>query len=164
MIIEITNELARALASCLFILTVFILLGVNFFPSALPVVFEVVAMGMIGGFISIHKRLKDLASEDLKLMTSSKLYLYLAPFVGGLFAMILYLIFLSGLLQDPVFPQFRAGPDATAHAPQFSDLLDARAQDFNNYAKLLVWSFIAGFSEKFFVGLIGKFESTGEGK
>lgn len=123
---------------------------------ALP---SVLVCGVIGGFVSLQRRLKDLTLQDLELLANSKVYLMLAPMVGGVLAMVLYLIFLSGLLRGDMFPEFSpVQTDVTVGFPTIFEQYGKHG--FSDYAKLLVWAFIAGFSEKFVTNVLGRFEGA----
>src|SRR4029078_4561252 len=63
-------------------------------------------------------------------------------FTGAAFALVLWLMFLGGLLSGELFPKEIAGP-LTSPIPK-------------DLAKLLVWSFIAGFAERFVPDLLDK--------
>jgi hypothetical protein len=82
----------------------------------------------------------------------------LSPFVGGIFASVLYLVFLSGLLADSVFPHFTY--DESAGVDNLARLFHMRSQDPADYAKLFFWSFVAGFSEMFVVNIIERFDRS----
>ena len=160
----------------------------NNIPSAtLPVV---MLCGIVGGFVSIQRRLKELTMQDLILLAESRIYLILAPFVGGILAMVLYVIFLSGLLQGDLFPEFMADTSAAkggggavpavgdggavpavgdggavskaggAQANGFMSIFHQHGKDYSDYAKLMFWCFVAGFSERFVTDIIGKFEGN----
>lgn len=123
---------------------------------ALP---SVLVCGVIGGFVSLQRRLKDLTLQDLELLANSKVYLMLAPMVGGVLAMVLYLIFLSGLLRGDMFPEFVSlSTDKTTGFPTIFEQYGKHG--FSDYAKLLVWAFIAGYSEKFVTNVLGRFEGS----
>jgi hypothetical protein len=123
---------------------------------ALP---SVLVCGVIGGFVSLQRRLKDLTLQDLELLANSKVYLMLAPMVGGVLAMVLYLIFLSGLLRGDMFPEFVSlSTDKTTGFPTIFEQYGKHG--FSDYAKLLVWAFIAGYSEKFVTNVLGRFEGA----
>jgi hypothetical protein len=116
------------------------------------------ACGVLGAFFSALIRLYNF--EDLpkavidpeKGLGSAYMYMYaLIPgFVGGIAAVVLYVVFAGKLLEGgalfPVFDCKAAGKGC----PTFNDLLQnygpRAAQD---YAKALIWGFIAGFSERF---------------
>jgi hypothetical protein len=113
--------------------------------------------GIMGGFVSIQQRLKKIGTEELALLSESWFQILLIPIYGGIFSLVLYLLFLSGLLEGSLFPKFGI-PAATglAHIP--SPALDADSiRNFfqNTYpssgqdlAKLIFWCFLAGFSER----------------
>src|SRR5713226_1742097 len=71
-----------------------ILLSVSFlyendavFTPLMPVL-----VGAIGGFVGLQRRLKHLSSDDLELLASSWICISLAPLVGGILALLLYVI------------------------------------------------------------------------
>ncbi|MEO9460431.1 MAG: hypothetical protein ABJE63_10835 [Lentilitoribacter sp.] len=128
-------------------------------PSGSVALPSVLVCGIIGGFVSLQRRLKDLTVQDLELLANSKVYLILAPMVGGVLAMVLYLIFLAGLLRGDMFPEFVSlSTDKTTGFPTIFEQYGKHG--FSDYAKLLVWAFIAGFSEKFVTNVLGRFEGA----
>ncbi len=116
------------------------LLGLNGFVLGL-----VVAAGVAGGLASTLRRLQnvefdgnsDLATSNLD---RGNLGVYLAPSLGGLFALVLGCLFGGGLLAGEMFPVLSRA--MICGAPSCT-VLDAEL------AKLLVWSFVAGFAEQF---------------
>jgi hypothetical protein len=122
-------------------------------------VWAVLAFGICGGFISVQRRLKTFTTEDLELLASSWSYVFLSPFTGGFLAVILYLLFVSGLLAGDLFPAFEAGQTT---AKDFSRLLECTAKDYPDYAKIIFWSFVAGFSESFVTDIIGSFAKSAQ--
>jgi hypothetical protein len=62
-----------------------------------------VISGFIGGFVGLQRRLKDLTPEDLQLISHSMVYTCLSPLVGGVLALLLYILFLSGLLSGDLW-------------------------------------------------------------
>ena len=113
--------------------------------------------GTLGGFISIQRRLKQLDEADLKLMSDSWVYTALSPAVGGILALLLYLLFLSGLMAGDLFPKFQAD-DAAADVRNFRAIFSQHGVAYPDYAKLLFWAFVAGFSERLVVDIISRFE------
>ncbi len=121
----------------------------------------VMICGAVGGFVGIQARLRDLTLMDLALLVESKTYLILAPFVGGVLALVLYLLFLSELLQGDLFPTFVAHKPFHKPAEGFFSIANQHAEDgYSDYAKLMFWCFLAGFSERFVTDVIGKFEGN----
>jgi hypothetical protein len=115
--------------------------------------------GAIGGFVGIQRRLKQLEEEDLKLMADSWIYISLAPAVGALLSLLLYVVFVSELMAGELFPEFKM-PDASKpeDLKSFASIFKVTA-NAADYAKLMFWAFIAGFSEKFVTDIIGQFQS-----
>jgi hypothetical protein len=74
----------------------------------------VIAADVIGGFVGLQRRLKDLTIQDLTLMSNSWIYTCLSPLVGGVLALLLYILFISKLVSGDLFPLFR--PDAPRSA------------------------------------------------
>jgi hypothetical protein len=121
-----------------------------------PVVPLIFLVGQIGGYVGLQSRLRTLSEPDLKLLTTSWVYTILTPMVGGILAILLHMIFLSGLISGQMFPKFV--PDA--NPPDVEDLrviFATHADGYASYAKLFVWSFVAGYSERFVVDMLGSF-------
>ncbi len=120
----------------------------------------VFSAGLLGGFVSIQQRLHKIKDEELRLLSASWLSTALIPINGGIFALILMLMFMAGLLQGNLFPKF---PDLTvSNIDTFKDWLTfSYPQTGSGMAKLFFWSFVAGFSERFVPRLIGNVASEG---
>ncbi len=113
----------------------------------------VLLMGALGGFLSVQQRIEKIPTEldplrTMLQMQSGTFAVGLAPLTGAICALVLFLIFQGGLLTGAAFPdmsklplsfgKLRVSPGA-ALAPNWA----------LEYGKLLVWSFIAGFAERF---------------
>ena len=124
------------------------------------VVLVALACGMLGGFVGFQRRLKEFDMDDLRLMAESPYFTVLSPLVGGLLAVLIYIIFMAGLVRGDAFPAFILDASKTPHTLVFSDLFNVHAVGVADYAKLMVWAFIVGFYEKFVFNVIGQFTST----
>lgn len=82
------------------------------------------------------------------------LYLVWKASVAVAFACVLYLIFMGGLLRGGLFPEFRGAGTMFRDVESFVLLVHPASNA--DFAKLMVWSFIAGFSEKFVPNLISQ--------
>lgn len=114
-------------------------------PDFLQTAALVILCGILGGLISMLRRLQDMPTGSTPLidtvaLNAGQFGIGLAPVYGSIFAMVLYLVFLSRLLDSIIAPTAQA-----AVFPIFSDATPATTADA---AKLLVWAFIAGFAEK----------------
>lgn len=129
----------------------------------IPVLVVTLACGVLGGFISLQRRLKTFGVPDLHLLAESWYYTLLAPSTGGFLAVVLYAVFISELLKGGLFPAFTldASDAAKPGTVVFQDIMLVHAVTVQDYAKLLVWSFIAGFSEKFVINILGQFHGRG---
>jgi hypothetical protein len=110
----------------------------------------VFAAGALGGLISLQRRLQALPSHGESLSDlvelSSGMTIKLAPIIGGTFAIVLFLIFCAGLASGDLFPKFQPQQDV----PDFVTFATSlHPVDLGQWGKLLVWSFIAGFAERF---------------
>jgi hypothetical protein len=113
--------------------------------------------GIIGGFVSIQQRLKAIGQEELALLAQSWFQIVLVPIFGGVFALVLYCMFLSGLVAGDIFPAFfsPAAPDGGPNSAYMQSIL---TQTYPNsgpdLAKFIFWSFVAGFSERFVLNFV----------
>lgn len=112
--------------------------------------FLVFNCGVIGGFVSIQQRLSDMEPDELQLLSGSWASVLVVPLFGGIFALVLYVIFLTEIITVPIFPEFDIKPfsdNCQDNVKQFfNDTCPSKGQDV---AKLMFWSFVAGFSERF---------------
>jgi hypothetical protein len=150
------NRVSRRLFLALAVLFALTIAIASWQGRALPGV--VIATGIVGGFVGLQRRLKDLTQQDLDLIADSLVYTCLSPFVGGILALLLYTLFLSGLVSGEVFPKFVADAGASA---EFGSLFQQHAQGgYPDYAKLVFWSLVSGYSEHFVTDVISRFEGT----
>ena len=135
---------ALAVLGVIFAMTLFF--GRKFMVSA-----ACFACGLIGGFVSIQQRIKNVGEEELELLSRSWFQVVLIPVFGGIFALVLYLAFLSRIIEGPLFPSF-ALPTFSV-PPSIGDMKNLFAATYPatpvDFCKLLFWSFVAGFSERF---------------
>uniref|UniRef100_UPI003F498248 hypothetical protein n=1 Tax=Cupriavidus yeoncheonensis TaxID=1462994 RepID=UPI003F498248 len=126
----------------------------KFIGHSVPVL--VIGIGAIGGFVGLQRRLKDLTEEDLELLSRSWIHTSLSPLVGGILALLLYILFLSGILKGSLFPEFEADSESVKNITAIA--LQHALGGHAGYAKLFFLAFVAGYSEHFVTDVIGRFE------
>ncbi|PAU76070.1 hypothetical protein [Halomonas salipaludis] len=128
-----------------------------FFDKRFMVTWAVPLCGIIGGFVSIQQRLNNVTDEELALLDASWFQILLVPIFGGVFALVLYLVFLSGIVSGDLFPDFsfpEERPWQTGNQYMLRIFRETSPSSGPDLAKLLFWSFVAGFSERFVPQLI----------
>ena len=121
--------------------------------------------GALGGVISTYIRVKSLPlmdKEEAVTRMLAVLQIYITPIIAGIFGFLLYLLFASGLLTGALFPEFSGleNPFETAQ----SMIEQTKVKTNLDGIKALVWSFIAGFSEKMVPNILDKIAKDSEKK
>jgi len=156
-LLKVTKRLILMTLCCLLVVGAFfgatLVFGKKFMVS-----WACFGCGLIGGFVSIQQRLKKIPDEELELLSRSWFQILLIPIYGGVFALVLYLAFLGSIIQGAMFPkffvpEFSVPPSTQDMKNLFTSTYPAAGVDF---AKLIFWSFIAGFSERFVPQIISK--------
>jgi hypothetical protein len=122
-------------------------------PSLMSVV---VLAGVLGAFFSALIRLynlqdisKALVARELEELPWLHLLIYsmVPAVVGAIAATAIHMLFASGLLQGDLFPKFSCKDKITCDS--FGSLIgDWGPSDAREYAKDIVWGFVAGFAER----------------
>jgi hypothetical protein len=144
-----------------------------------PLMIILIFAGALGAFFSSLLRLYDFADLPKALVEPGLgrlpggyviIYSLVPPVVGSIAATVLYITFAAGLLEGAVFPKFacklmdeKTGslvPDACrTFGTTISDFGPASAVD---YAKALIWAFIAGFAERLVPDALQTFAAKAE--
>lgn len=118
--------------------------------------------GISGGFVSIQQRTKKFSNRELELLSTSFFQILLIPIYGGIFSLLLYVIFLSGLIHGQFFPTFsfphisETGVDSLYLRNFLIYTYPSSGQDL---AKLIFWCFLAGFSERLVPQIMSNFSN-----
>lgn len=134
-----------------------------------------VLAGVLGGFVSVQQRLQSATDVDplfnrLQLSSGFWNIIIVAPIFGGIFAAVLYAIFAAGAVSGTAFPVIYAGQNpglGSAHGPVMNLETFLRATgpaSGADLAKLVVWSFIAGFAERFVPDVLSRLASADAGQ
>lgn len=120
-------------------------------------------IGNLGSYVSVHRGLGDLKDAEVVELSSSWWAIIVPSFVGGVLALVLYFLFMSGILGGDMFPHFvqhklvinDKGLNQCVEVNEGVLLLMAQsAGSMADYAKLFFWSFVAGFNQKYVVDII----------
>ena len=112
----------------------------------------VFVIGNVGGYISVHRSLGDLKDEEIVELAKSWWSIVAPSFVGGVLGLVLYMLFAAHILAGDLFPSIV--PDKDSAQDTVRSILTQHADGMKEYAKLLFWSFIAGFNQKYVVDII----------
>jgi hypothetical protein len=117
--------------------------------------------GNIGGYVGIHKNLANLSDVEISQLSSSWLGLVVPSFVGGILACVVYLLFISGIISGELFPKIveDAVEEGAKQPESFLIIFHQHADGASEYAKLLFWTFVAGFNQKYVVDIIESIKS-----
>jgi hypothetical protein len=112
-------------------------------------------VGTIGALISVLRRIQNMSlrgnpDTNLVQLEQSSTSIYYSPLLGAVFALILLFAFMGQLLSGTLFPKL---PE---HDGGF--FLGCVPDGCVDMAKLLIWSFIAGFAEQFVPDTLDKMQ------
>lgn len=131
----------------------------------------IISSGAIGGFVSMQRRLQNFANENNSYANYLELQhgrwsIYQAPISGAIFAVTLMLIFAANMISGELFPAFCI-PDKLADKCT-SEIIGiclrkTLPSDEVDFFKIIVWSFIAGFAERFVPDTLDRLVNRKEG-
>jgi len=114
----------------------------------------VIIAGLLGGAFSMLQRVQSPIQDgdplsNLLALRTAKREILLSPILGAVGALVLYCVFDAGLLKGDLFPTMYTVPKPAQGSLSFEKYLFAAGPSAGiDHAKLLVWSFLAGFSER----------------
>jgi hypothetical protein len=145
-----------AVIAAVFSLTVF---GISQpYSASLP---TAIFAGAMGGLLSLQQRYQSASRDGDPIDSISQLMhnwpkVFLPAINGAIFAFVLYMLVRAGLLAGDVFPKF-SSEDNKNGLVLLDFLRQGRPEAASDYAKLIVWSFIAGFAERFVPDTLSRF-------
>jgi hypothetical protein len=150
-----------------------------------PLVASVTIFGLLGGYLSVLMRLGVLRwdrkyAENYqqvdRVFWNVALNLFLSGLQGALGAIILYFLFSADIFRASIFPSFVETLDKARQAAaqaQADGSLDARSLSFvprgvdlshQQFAQLMLWSTVAGFTERLVPDILGSLSKEPFGK
>ncbi|MEI6947281.1 hypothetical protein V9K67_08800 [Paraflavisolibacter sp. H34] len=125
----------------------------------------VLFFGAMGGLLSMQQRFMSTSRDGDPIMNVSELSqssirLFTPAFNGALFALLLYVLVRGKLLDGSLFPAFTDHADSQEIGKSIKTFLNERPSTSIDYAKLIIWSFIAGFAERFVPDTLSRFISS----
>lgn len=101
--------------------------------------------GSMGAMISLQQRLENMPNRGDSLryviaLDSGRATLWTTSIAGSVFAVIINLVFLAGMIEGDLFPSFDHLHGIAQNTPGVKPLADI--------ALMLIWSFISGFAER----------------
>lgn len=164
-----TFEVHKQMVMALFVATTFLcaLLAAGLYLSQVSALMAVAAGGALGGFVSALRRLyafqrvfpADFFRNSRRINSYLVIYSLIPPLVGLIAAITLYLIFAAGLIKGDIFPTFALAATDPQASPFHNFVNNWTPATPTDYAKTLVWAFIAGFSERFVPDLLERLGS-----
>jgi hypothetical protein len=123
-------------------------------PPFFTTLVMVIIAGLFGGAFSMLQRVQSPIMDgdplsNLLALRTAKREILLSPILGAVGALVLYCIFDAKLLTGDLFPRMYEVKKAGSGSLDFATYLSqAGPSEGVDHAKLLVWSFLAGFSER----------------
>lgn len=132
------------------------------YENIMPVV---IFAGAVGAVVNNYYRLARLSEADkataARLRSSVlTMQVYVSMLIAGILALVMYGLCMTGLLAGQLFPQFRG---VELDYDRMSNFLTGVKPMTNiDTGKVLIWSFIAGFSEKLIPNVLDRLASQAE--
>jgi hypothetical protein len=114
--------------------------------------------GGVGAVLANYRRLSEIPEESAEvsklLRRTALLQLCVAPFIGGTFALLLWMLFFTGILKGSLFPTI-VGIEQP-YNDWYHLMKCTRPETFADAAKGTIWAFIAGYAERFVPNVIDR--------
>lgn len=139
--------------------------------SPFTVLVMVTAMGTMGAILSIGRRMLPVSSQNVTdsdpviratQFDHGRTGIYLSIVVGASFSIVLYMLMVAGLskISGTMMPEF-VKPDVVGDLSISHYFERFMPVDTFSFAKLLCWSFVAGFAEQFVPDMLDRMSKSG---
>lgn len=142
-------------------------------PERIGSFFFAFLLGCIGGSVALLKRIRKSDPKVIEDLASDWISTLMPLLYGGLMASVAYLLFMSGILSGDggnglftsnLFPNFTRPKPEAGELLSVRQIIQMRPETLKDVGKLLVWCFLAGYSERFVIGILKQLERSNEGK
>ncbi len=161
----VSVRVAKILCVAAMMVALMAVAGAAGIPIGTPLATTVMFAGAIGGVVSMQQRYYSWSHDTDPMHNVSQLVqgwssILLSMTGGAVFALVLYLVLSARLIEGTIFPVF---PDLKAQLG-LRAVLVGPALKSPDFAKLLVWCFIAGFAERFVPDTLSRFVERQESR
>jgi len=122
----------------------------------------VIIFGALGAFVSVLQRLQSSARDDslvYPLANPGLISVKLVPLIGGVAAFIFFVMLAAEVVQGELFPKI-VWPDYQKWLTLGNLIGESYAATKVDFAKLMIWSFLAGFSERLVPDILTRLSAT----
>jgi hypothetical protein len=126
------------------------------------------ACGCLGANLSLFRRLRQESDARLVIVAQDWNFTLLPMVYGGIAGGVMYLLFMSGILSyatedglftSNLFPLFSEPVKPPGEPLSVRTILSIRPVEVRDFGKLLIWAFVAGYSERFVTGILDTLEN-----
>jgi hypothetical protein len=130
-------------------------------------------IGGVGSCVSFFLRFPKLTDTELEFIVSSWWALVVPVLIGLVMGGFIYIVFFAGILTGDggkglftsnLFPLFTSPPLAEGEVLSLKQALHIRPVSVQDFGKLLVWCFLAGYSERLVPNILKSLEQRGGGQ
>jgi hypothetical protein len=137
-------------------------------PHAVPLLPLAVIAGVFGATLSILQRTQSAVTTDplaaLFRFQAARKEAVLSIISGAIASAVLFAIFAGGMVEGSLFPKLvncaATSADCKTSMRAYDFIVYTGPQNYTDYGKLLVWSFIAGFAERLVPDMLDRFTAT----
>ena len=117
--------------------------------GTVPLFVMIVVAAILGSTVNESRKDRVGAETDLNVWV----YLSWKALIAVVLALFLFVVFMSELLQGPLFPKPKTGSDYVGLVAYLKEVGPEKTSDAS---KVILWSFVAGYSERFVPNLISQ--------
>jgi hypothetical protein len=131
-----------------------------------PIAPLVILTGILGACFSVLQRVQRSVAGDplvaLLSLRSARTHIFLSIISGAIASLVLFAVFTGKMIEGSLFPAIVNGTAETEKSMMllYNFLSATGPESAADYGKLLVWTFIAGFAERFVPDILDRFVTS----